>query len=174
MLTETTLTGAELLDLWQQLAQDESLPERYELTENGELVMSPSPTNRQQIVCSEIAFQLRSQLGGKAVTETAVLTRTAGVRKPDVVWMPSARWAALSGQPEGADILSAPDLAVEVLSPRNRRAEIAHKVAAYLASGTTEVVVVALDGAVVFHHADGAHAESVLGVRLDLPSDLFA
>ena len=171
MLAETTLSAPELAQLWRQFAQDENLPDRYELTEHGELVMSPSPTNRHQLLCSEIAFQLRSQLGGKAVTEAAVLTRNAGVRKPDVAWMPGDRWAQVMQE---NDLLQAPDLVVEVLSPGNRRAEIAHKVRAYLASGITEVIVVALDGGIAFHRADGVHAQSAFSVKLDLPGALFS
>jgi Uma2 family endonuclease len=170
MLAETALSPRELADVWQQLSQDETLPDRYELTQHGEVVMSPKPTNRHQIVAAEIAFLLRSQLGGKAVTEAAVLTRSAGVRVPDVVWMPAARCAAVTRE---NDLLEAPELVVEVLSPGNRRGEVAHKVRAYLDAGIAEVIVVALDGTVNFHHADGPHTASTLGVVLDLPAELF-
>ena len=170
MQADTTLTAADLALIWRQCAQDESLPDRYELTEHGELVMSPSLTNRHQRVCTEIAFQLRMQLGGEAVVEAAVLTQSAGVRVPDVTWMPTPRWAVVRTE---NDLLQAPDLVVEVLSPGNRRAEMAHKLQAYLASGIGEVIVVALDGGIRFHRADGVHAESAFGVVLDLPADLF-
>ena len=171
MLAETTLSAPELAQLWRQFAQDENLPDRYELTEHGELVMSPSPTNRHQRLCGLVATQLAQQLGGEAVVEPAVLTKNAGVRKPDVVWMPTARWNELT---KDNDLLQAPDLVVEVLSPSNRRAEIAHKVRAYLASGITEVIVVALDGGIAFHRADGVHAQSAFSVKLDLPGALFS
>ncbi len=170
MLADTTLNPRELAHVWQQLGQDETLPDRYELTQHGEVVMSPKPTNRHQVVAAEIAFLLRSQLGGKAVTEAAVLTREAGVRVPDVVWMPAERWAGVTRE---NDLLHAPDLVVEVLSPGNRRGEVAHKVRAYLDSGIAEVLVVALDGGLVFHRIDGAHDRSSFGVELDLPDDLF-
>ena len=171
MLSETILDAAELTRVWRQLAQDDSLPDRYELSEHGEVIlMSPSPTNQHQVLCSEIAYQLRAQLGGKAVTDLAVLTRDAGVRKPDVAWMPGPRWAAVQA---GETLLDAPELLVEVLSPGNRRSEIAHKLRAYLASGTTEVIVVALDGSIAFHRADGVHPQSAFGVTLDLSDSTF-
>jgi Uma2 family endonuclease len=170
MLAETALSPRELADVWQQLSQDETLPDRYELTQHGEVVMSPKPTNRHQLICSEIADQLKQQLGGRAVVEAAVLTTTAGVRVPDVVWMPTPRWAVVL---TGSGLLEAPELVVEVLSPGNRRGEVAHKVRAYLDAGITEVIVVALDGTLSFHHADGQHAASALGVVLDLPAELF-
>jgi hypothetical protein len=71
---ETALSAGEVHLLWHQLAQDQALPDTYELTEHGELVMSPKPTNRHQLLCAEVAFQLRARLGGKAVVEATVLT----------------------------------------------------------------------------------------------------
>jgi Uma2 family endonuclease len=170
MLAETVLSPRELADVWQQLGQDETLPDHYELTEHGELVMSPKPTNRHQFICTVIAGQLKQRLGGEAVVEASVLTSTAGVRVPDVVWMPAPRWAAIL---TGSGLLEAPELVVEVLSPGNRPGEVAHKVKAYLDAGIAEVIVVALDGTITFHHADGQHTASALGVLLDLPGELF-
>lgn len=169
MEADTVLSPQELRALWQQLGDDESLVEPYELTEHGEVVMSPRATNSHQLRCSMIATQLQQQLGPHAVCEVAVLTKTAGVRVPDVAWMPPRRW---SGTADGSDVLvEAPDLVVEVLSPGNRKAEVAHKVRAYLASGVREVVVVAVDGTIAFHRQDGVHADSALGVKLELPFD---
>jgi Uma2 family endonuclease len=170
MLTEAVLSAPELSALWLQFGADDTLPDHYELTEHGELVMSPKPTNRHQLICSEIAGQLKQQLGGKAVVEAAVLTTTAGVRVPGVVWMPGPRWAMVL---TGSGLVEVPELVVEVLSPGNRKAEVAHKVKAYLDSGIGEVIVVALDGTVTFHRADGPHTASALGLVLDLPAEFF-
>ena len=74
MDTTTLVSPNELIQRWAELAQDEQSPDYYELTEYGELVLSPKPTNRHQRLCTEIAFQLRSQLGGEAVVEAAILT----------------------------------------------------------------------------------------------------
>lgn len=67
-----------------------------------------------------------------------------------------------------------PPLVVEVLSPANRKAEIANKIAAYLQSGAEEVIVVGLNGKVSFHREDGPHTESTMGVTLTLPAELFS
>jgi len=85
--TNTIVSPEELAKIWADLAQDDQSPDHYELTEHGELVLSPKPTNRHQWICGEIAFQLRSQLGGKASMDVAVQTTTAGIRVPDVVWV---------------------------------------------------------------------------------------
>lgn len=167
MDADTILSADALRALWKELGQDETLDEKYELTEHGELVMSAPATNRHQALCTLIAMQLQQRLGGTAIVEAAVLTPDAGVRVPDVSWTPAPAGIA------NATLLERPDLVVEVLSPGNRRTEIAHKVRAYLAGGVREVIVVALDGTIRYHRADGAHAESALGVRLELPSELF-
>ena len=170
MQPDTVLDATELVRLWRELGDDEGLPERYELTEHGEVVKSPEVNNWHQRLCSDVAFQLQSQLGGEAVVAPIMLTRDAGVRRPDVAWMPSKRWAAVL---EDDALLDAPELLVEVLSLGNRRSEIAHKLRAYLASGTTEVIVVALDGSIAFHRADGVHRQSAFGVTLDLSDSTF-
>ena len=41
------------------------LPDWYELSEHGEIVISPKSHNRHQLLCSQIAHQLQTQLGGK-------------------------------------------------------------------------------------------------------------
>ena len=167
MSTDTILSPEALSHLWAEMAQNEQLPDWYELTEHGEIIMSPKPSNRHQRLCTEIAFQLRSQLGGEAVVEAAVLTTSAGIRVPDVVWMPEEKWqVVLIDQ----DLLQAPDLVVEVLSPGNRQAEINHKIQAYLASGIQEVIVVGLDGTITYHHPAGIKPTSTFGITLTLPA----
>ena len=90
--TTTFVSPEELTQWWAELAQDQQSPDYYELTEYGELVWSPKPTNRHQWICGEITFQLRTQLGGKASMDVAVQTTTAGIRVPDVVWVPDTIW----------------------------------------------------------------------------------
>ncbi|MGB0911919.1 MAG: hypothetical protein ACPGYT_16280 [Nitrospirales bacterium] len=93
MSTDTILSPEALSERWAEMAQREQLPDWYELTEHEEVIMSPKPSNRHQRLCTEIAFQLRSQLGGEAVVEAAILTTSAGVRVPNVVWMPTEKWS---------------------------------------------------------------------------------
>ncbi len=169
--TDTILSPEALSHLWAELAQDDQLPDWYELTEHGEVIMSPKPSNRHQRLCAEIAFQLRSQLGGEAVVEAAVLTTTAGIRIPDVIWMPNDKWQAITGD---NDLLQTPDLVVEVLSPGNRRTEINHKIQAYLSSGIQEVIIVGLDGAITYYHTNGIQTTSTFEVTLALPAHLFS
>lgn len=122
------------------------------------------------MICAEIAYQLRAQLGGKAVPEAAVLTTSAGIRVPDIVWMPEDKWQVVTIE-EG--LVRAQDFVVEVLSPGNRQVEINYKVQAYLASGIQEVLVVGLNGTLEFYRQDGIHPSSSFNVKLSLPRTSF-
>lgn len=170
MPAETILSPNQLAQLWADFAKDENLPDYYELTEHGEVVLSPRPETRHQRICASIAYQLQHQLGGEAVYEVAVLTTTAGIRVPDIVWMPQDKWKTVSH----ATLIRAPNLVVEVLSPGNRETEMNHKIQAYLASGVQEVLVVDLTGKLTFYHQDGVHATSMSNVTLSLPNHLFS
>ena len=170
MDANTLVSPEELTQWWAELAQDKQSPDYYELTEHGELVLSPRAETNHQHLCAEIAFQLRSQLRGEAVVEAAVLTTTAGIRVPNVVWMPQARWDQL---PRNA-VLQAPELVVEVLSPGNRKPEMNHKIQGYLGSGVQEVIVVGLTGTLEYIRQDGVHATSMFNLTLAFPPQLFS
>jgi Uma2 family endonuclease len=169
MLTEIALDRDELLRRWKALEDDPDSPDRYELTEFGELVLSPKPTNDHQRVAFAVARSLEAQLGLEAGTEISVLT-DRGIRVPDVVWMPAARWAEVKGK---SPFPFVPELCVEVLSPGNSRAEIMMKIGAYLRGGAREVIVVGRKGEVEHYGAEGRRGASVLGLRLELPAELF-
>jgi Uma2 family endonuclease len=169
--TETILSPEDLSQIWADLAHDDQLPDWYELTEHGELIMSRRLETRHQRLCTQIAFQLQAQLGGEAVVEAAVLTPTVGIRVPDVIWMPESDWQKIAS-PE--HILEAPPLVVEVLSPGNRPKEINHKTQAYLSSGVKEVILIGLAGTIEYVHQDGVHATSRFNLNLTLPSQLFS
>ena len=170
MNVDTVLSPDDLSKLWAELAHDDQLPDWYELSEHGEVVMSPKPHNRHQLLCTQIALQIQTQLGGQAGVEVAVLTQTAGIRVPDVVWMPEEKWQIVTTE-EG--LIQAPELVVEVLSPGNRQTEINHKIHAYLASDIQEVLVVGLNGTLEFYRQDGVHTTSILNFTLTLPPHLF-
>lgn len=167
---DTILSPEELSQLWADLAGNDQLPDWYELTEHGELIMSPRPETRHQRLCTQIALQLQAQLGGEAVVEAAVLTTTAGIRVPDVIWMPESDWQNIASPDQ---LLEAPSLVVEVLSPGNRPKEINHKTQAYLVSGVQEVILIGLTGTIEYVHQDGVHATSRFNLNLTLPSQLF-
>ena len=154
---------------WRDFAVAPESPDRYELNEFGELILSPRPTTGHQAVAFEVGLQITGCLGPRAATEIAVLT-DRGIRVPDVIWMPSERWAACKGQ---SPLEVVPDVCVEVLSPSNTREEIEMKVGAYLRGGAHEVYVVGLKGEIEIFGPKGKRDSSALGIVLALPADLF-
>jgi Uma2 family endonuclease len=169
MHTEFALRREELVDRWNELAADPESPDRYELNEFGELILSPKPTNDHQRVALAVVRALEAQLGPEAGVEISVYT-DRGIRVPDVVWMAPERWREVKRKNPFPFV---PDLCVEVLSPSNSRAEITMKTGAYLRGGAREVIVVGLKGEIRYFGAEGSREASVLGVKLALPPDLF-
>jgi Uma2 family endonuclease len=163
------LAREELVRLWNARPFEEDSPVLYELSEFGEWIVTPRPTHEHQQGAAEIVIQLVRQLGPRAATEVAVIT-DRGIRAPDVVWMPAARWLEVKGQ---NPLPFAPDVCVEVLSPSNTRQEIQMKVSAYLRGGAREAIVVGLRGEVEFFGPKGRLEPSALGIRLELPAELF-
>ena len=109
---------------------------------------------------SEIAERLRDLLrGGRAMTEFPLVT-LKGVKGVDVVWISSAR---LAEQPAGEDVArTAPEICVEVFSPRNRRGEIDEKLRLYFEKGAMECWTCGLDGKMSFFDAAGQMVASKL------------
>jgi Uma2 family endonuclease len=167
-VVETHLDMQALAARWRELAADPSSPDFFELNEYGEVILSPSPSNKHELIAFRIARALEQQLGPEAATAISVLT-DRGVRRPDAVWMPPGRWAASRYE---SPLPFAPDICVEVLSPGNTEAQMQMKVGAYLRSGAHEVVVVGLRGEVRFFGADDVR-ESAYSLTLALPPELF-
>jgi hypothetical protein len=59
-----------------------------------------------------------------------------------------------------------------LFSPGNSRAEIM-KTGAYLRGGALEAIVVGRKGEVEYFGAEGRRETSALGIRLELPAELF-
>lgn len=153
---------------WRELASDPCSPDFFELNEYGEVILSPSPGNKHELLAFRVAQALEQQLGPAAATAISVLT-DHGVRRPDAVWMPAERWSASGYE---SPLPFSPAICVEVLSPGNTEAEVQMRIAAYLGSGAREVVVVGLKGEIRFFGLEGVR-ESVYGLQLALPQELF-
>jgi Uma2 family endonuclease len=143
-LIDEVATPAELIRHWTELGEDPESPDYYELNEYSEVILSPRPTNIHQSVAFEIALQLQTQFGPKALTEISVLT-DRGVRVPDAIWMPEADWNQVKHQ---TPLSKVPAVCVEVMSPGNTEKEILMKVHAYLRGGASQVVIVDLQGTI--------------------------
>ncbi|MFN3566313.1 MAG: Uma2 family endonuclease [Burkholderiaceae bacterium] len=159
-----TLTPAELARRWNELQRDPSAPDFCELDEYGDVIVMNPPRKPHQRIVRALQQQIEAQLGGEALPGIGVLTRI-GVRVPDIVWQP---------QPTPDDPATpAPPLVVEVQSESNTRAELDAKVAAYLAAGAREVVLVELSGRIRFFGPEGERSASSLGLSLALPAGTY-
>ena len=131
-----------------------SAEEFYELPDDGqihelvrgELISEPLPGARHGRVCSNVVFVLQSwaRRTGAGIVYTCdtgfVLERDPDtVRGPDVAFVSAER---LRPDDDGWFHEGPPDLAVEVLSPGNRRADMETKVGNYLDAGAAMVWVI--------------------------------
>lgn len=124
------------------------LPDDGRLTElvKGEIVEMNQPTPRHGQVCGNVYFHLRlyvesARSGHVVCNDTGILTD----RNPDTVRGGGVWFISYQKVPAGPlpskYLAVPPDLVFEVLSPRNTRAEMLHKVSEYLAAGIPVVCV---------------------------------
>lgn len=118
---------------------------RYDLID-GKLVATPLAGRRQGRIVARIGSHLdrfSRTFGGEAyAAETGFIL----ARYPDTLLAPDAAYIRAEritpDLPEEGSLPIPPDLAVEVLSPSNTRAEMTEKINAYLTGGTALVWIV--------------------------------
>jgi len=109
---------------------------------NGELVMSPKNNWFHGRICTRLLiaignFVTTHRLGAVLDSSTGFWMFNRNCRAPDVSFVPKARLASLGFKPNEKKFFpGAPDLAVEVLSENNTRAEIDERLSDFFASGT--------------------------------------
>jgi len=154
MAMKTLLT----LEHFEQITDDGM---RHELDE-GELISMPSPFTHHgkiQARTTAILWNFTQQRSlGLIITETGFRLRHDTVRPPDVslIRAERANGLELERRFEGA-----PDLAVEIISPSETAAEIAHKVRQYLHAGV-EVVWVLYPRDRTIHVFESSHKAQIL------------
>jgi Uma2 family endonuclease len=141
--------GAETTERIYTLEEYERLPEedgyRVELVE-GQLVREPRPNAEHSWLMSELTGRIREHVRKKGLGVTlaeagfVLADDPPTVRGPDIAFIAREHLPA-EGFPRVFWTIP-PDLAVEIVSPSNTRAEIREKVLEYLAAGTRLVWVV--------------------------------
>ncbi len=131
----------------------------------GEVVVMPLPKGRLGIVCGKVGFLLGShvrpmKLGWLTSNDSGVILE----RDPDTVRGPDVAFWSITRQPEVPEgyFEIPPDLAVEVLSPDDRRAKVREKIREYLANGVKLVWLVDPESRAVT-----VYAGSIRGTELD-------
>jgi len=109
---------------------------------NGELVMSPKNNFQHGDICIRLSFALESfnrahKLGVVLDSSTGFWMKNRNCRAPDISFIPKERLKRLGFRRHTRQFFpKAPDLAVEILSPNNTRAEMDERLADFFASGT--------------------------------------
>ena len=125
-------------------AELQALPEdgfNHEVV-NGELVMSPKNNWFHGRICARLSaalfhFSQMHKLGAVLDSSTGFWMFNRNCRAPDISFVPKARLKALGFRPNEKQFFpGAPDLAVEILSPNNTRAEIDERLKDFFGSGT--------------------------------------
>jgi Uma2 family endonuclease len=115
---------------------------------DGELVMSPKNEFYHGQICSRllaalVEFNRLQRLGIVLDSSTGFWMYNRNCRAPDVSFVPKQRLIALGFKPRTRKFFpGAPDLAVEILSPNNTRAEIDERLKDFFAGGTQIVWII--------------------------------
>lgn len=147
---------------WAEVLADKSLrdlPYKIELDKWGNVVMSPASNRHGRL--QGIVYSILDKLaGGRALIECSIATKE-GVKVADVAWCSDAffdRFGYETPYPQ------APEICVEVRSPRNSEEEIRFKTRLYLEAGAREVWIVLETGVARFFGAEGERAVSSYGI----------
>ncbi len=142
------------LRVWERLLADPELAKiegRIETDRHGQIIMTPPPGPLHGSRQADIAYLLRTKLGGRPVTECAIST-SDGVKAADVGWFSDVRYARAF---DSRCFTEAPEICVEVLSPSNTKAEMDEKMALYFEAGADEVWFCETDGSMRFQTSAG-------------------
>ena len=136
---------------WDELLDDAELARiegRIETDRHGQIIMSPPPGATHGRLQLNIGYLLRTLLKeGDALSECPISTAD-GVKATDVAWV-SAKTLRELGNREC--FVKAPEICVEVFSPRNTKAEIIEKRRLYFDAGAKEVWVCSRTGEMSFY-----------------------
>jgi hypothetical protein len=124
---------------WAEIQDDpqwEAWIGRIETDRHGHVIMSPH-AGYFHVCYSKTIMRLLDTLlpDGIALVECPVSTAD-GMRIPDVIWISNQQRGEI-GRPLGLE--AAPEICVEILSPRNRRREMEEKRKLLFAAGAAEV-----------------------------------
>lgn len=150
-MTALTRPPGRLLTVEEYAALGEDDRNRWELQE-GNLVMSPSPSPRHMVAAAELYSQLRNQLphGLRAIPDVDLDVQLAApgqpgtARRPDLVVVRSAEFDRVDqeGGLLGAD---ATVLVVEIVSPGSRRTDMVVKRGEYADAGIGHYWIIDVD-----------------------------
>jgi len=163
---ETPLSPADLARRWRAMCADplfEDIPGKIELTEWGEILMSPVG-KRHGLAAMRVAEALRQALpAGQTMAEVGIAT-SIGVRAPDIAWC-STQY--LASHPEDMPLTGAPEICVEIASVSNALPKLREKARAYVTAWAIEAWLVFIhDRRIEIYDRDGQREASSFPVDL--------
>ena len=124
---------------YQEYLDGPEIKARYDIVD-GEMIMAPGATTQRQMILLQLTVRLHQfvsegQLGEVlfAPLDVLVCREPLRTRQPDLLFVSNERAGILGQIVEGA-----PDLVVEILSPKNSRADVEAKLADYAGLGVRE------------------------------------
>ncbi len=157
-IEQTTQVGL----TWEEVCADpnlEDLPYKIETNAWGQIVMSPTRLKHGafQFKIGQLLSRLLQERG-TIITEAAIKT-SEGTKVADVAWFSSDRWEQVKDE---FDASTAPEICVEILSPRNAKGEIELKKCLYFEAGAEEVWICDEKGALHFFNPETTLKSSAL------------
>ncbi|MGB7347576.1 MAG: Uma2 family endonuclease, partial [Pirellulaceae bacterium] len=137
---------------WAELLDDAELARhefRIETNGAGQILMTPPAAGDHSNRQSVIILTIHNLLGGHPLPECPISTQD-GVRAADVGWYSDHRYEQVRGQ---IAFETAPEIGVEVISPRNTATEMNDKRQLYFDAGALEVWFCNIDGRMEFYEA---------------------
>jgi len=148
---------------WKEIEDDPvlaSLEHRIETNEFGQIVLMPPPGfNHSDLQGLIIEKLLELKPPGGRVRPECPLSTSGGVKGIDIVWLSDER---LEEGLQDNILTVAPEICIEVLSPRNLKGEIDEKTALYFEASATEVWICGLSGEMTFFDESGKIESSKL------------
>ncbi len=146
---------------WQEVIEKpelQDLPFRIELTETGQIVMTPV-TVLHAAFQGEFEHLLRNlKQGGLSLPECAVATRK-GTKVADVAWFSYERFARIHHETEAP---IAPEICVEIISASNTAEEMRGKALLFFEKEAEEFWLCAEEGQMSFYNQTGQLTRSLL------------
>jgi Uma2 family endonuclease len=141
---------------WKQICADPIIaewPYKVESDEWGNAIMSPPPGSEHSNFQGQIILLLGQLLPPGHAQPEFPLQTSKGVKAVDAIWVSRERRRQ---KPKGSIVhLIAPEICVEILSPKNKRAEIDQKKSLYFEKGAQECWICDRKGRLSFFDPSG-------------------
>jgi Uma2 family endonuclease len=135
---------------WARVVHDPDLARfegRIETDRHGHVIMTPPAGPQHGRLQARIAHLLQVQTADGSVLTECPMSTADGVRAADVAWASPERVRELGKR---AFFSRAPEVCVEVRSPRQTDAELREKAALFFDAGAHEAWICSLEGAMTF------------------------